>query len=78
VDQKYLEDPLDLLVLVEVCRFGNEIITAGAGTKDIVKGSWKIIMKIREYSGVKNIPFHQSSEAPSKFVTPSIFIPPPI
>ncbi|PYH83980.1 alcohol oxidase [Aspergillus uvarum CBS 121591] len=40
VDCNYLSDPLDLLVLTEACRFANEIITKGAGTKDIVKGSW--------------------------------------
>ena len=40
VDCNYLADPLDLLVLAEGCRFGNEIVMNGAGTKDIVKGSW--------------------------------------
>ncbi|PYI30291.1 alcohol oxidase [Aspergillus indologenus CBS 114.80] len=40
VDCNYLSDPLDLLVLTEACRFANEIITKGAGTKDIIKGSW--------------------------------------
>lgn len=40
VDQNYLADPLDLLVLSEGCRFGNEIITQGKGTANIVKGSW--------------------------------------
>ncbi|RGP80919.1 hypothetical protein FLONG3_969 [Fusarium longipes] len=40
VDCNYLSDPLDLEVLAEACAFGNEIITEGAGTKDIVKGSW--------------------------------------
>lgn len=40
VDCNYLSDPLDLEVLAEACRFGNEIIMQGAGTKDIVKGSW--------------------------------------
>ncbi|RAL10303.1 GMC family oxidoreductase [Aspergillus homomorphus CBS 101889] len=40
VDCNYLSDPLDLLVITEACRFANEIITKGAGTKDIVKGSW--------------------------------------
>lgn len=40
VDCNYLADPLDLEVLAEACRFGNEIIVQGAGTKDIVKGSW--------------------------------------
>lgn len=40
VDCNYLDHPLDLLVLSEACRFGNEIVMEGAGTKDIVKGSW--------------------------------------
>ncbi|KAH7185832.1 uncharacterized protein B0J16DRAFT_363023 [Fusarium flagelliforme] len=40
VDCNYLSDPLDLEVLAEACAFGNEIIVEGAGTKDIVKGSW--------------------------------------
>ena len=40
VDCKYLSDPLDVEVLAEACRFANEIITEGEGTKDIVKGSW--------------------------------------
>ncbi|KAJ5167370.1 Glucose-methanol-choline oxidoreductase [Penicillium canariense] len=40
VDCNYLADPMDVLVLSEACRFGNEIVMNGAGTKDIVKGSW--------------------------------------
>lgn len=40
VDTNYLADPLDLEVLAEACRFGNEIVMSGAGTRDIVKGSW--------------------------------------
>lgn len=40
IDCNYLSDPLDLLVLSEGCRLGNEIVLNGAGTKDIVKGSW--------------------------------------
>lgn len=40
IDCNYLSDPLDLLVLTEGCRLGNEIVMQGAGTKDIVKGSW--------------------------------------
>ncbi|KAL2393328.1 L-sorbose 1-dehydrogenase [Exophiala dermatitidis] len=40
IDCNYLSDPLDLLVLSEGCRLGNEIVMQGAGTKDIVKGSW--------------------------------------
>ncbi|KAF6828351.1 gmc oxidoreductase [Colletotrichum musicola] len=40
VDTNYLSDPLDVEVLAEACRFGNEIVMEGKGTKDIVKGSW--------------------------------------
>ena len=40
VDHNYLSDPLDLLVLAEACRFGNDIVTKGKGTKDIIKGAW--------------------------------------
>lgn len=40
VDCGYLTDPLDVEVLAEACRFGNEIIMNGKGTKNIVKGSW--------------------------------------
>jgi choline dehydrogenase-like flavoprotein len=40
IDCNYLSDPLDMLVLSEACRYGNEIVTQGAGTKDIVAGSW--------------------------------------
>lgn len=40
VDCGYLTDPLDVEVLAEACRFGNEIIMQGKGTRDIVKGSW--------------------------------------
>ncbi|KAL4894922.1 hypothetical protein BDV59DRAFT_175273 [Aspergillus ambiguus] len=40
VDCNYLADPMDLLVLTEACRFGNEIIMDGSGTKNIVKGAW--------------------------------------
>lgn len=40
VDCGYLTDPLDVEVLAEACRFGNEIVMEGKGTRDIVKGSW--------------------------------------
>lgn len=40
VDNNYLADPLDLLVLSEACKLGNEIVTKGKGTVGIVKGSW--------------------------------------
>lgn len=40
IDCNYLSDPLDLLVLTEGCQLGNEIVLKGAGTKDVVAGSW--------------------------------------
>ncbi|KAF2186524.1 GMC oxidoreductase [Zopfia rhizophila CBS 207.26] len=40
VNHNYLGDPLDMLVMTEACRYANEIVMKGAGTKDIVKGSW--------------------------------------
>ncbi|KAF7919614.1 hypothetical protein EAE99_008466 [Botrytis elliptica] len=40
VNHRYLEDPLDMLVFSEGCRMANEIAMKGAGTKDIVMGSW--------------------------------------
>ena len=40
VDYNYFSDPLDLLVLSEGCQLANEIVTAGAGTKDVVTGAW--------------------------------------
>ncbi|KAH8751741.1 hypothetical protein BGZ57DRAFT_1019319 [Hyaloscypha finlandica] len=40
VNHNYLSNELDVLVLSEACRFGNEIITMGKGTADIVEGSW--------------------------------------
>ncbi|KAF7888078.1 uncharacterized protein EAF02_002619 [Botrytis sinoallii] len=40
VNHRYLEDPLDMLVFSEGCRMANEIAMKGAGTKDIVIGSW--------------------------------------
>lgn len=49
VDCNYLSDPLDVLVLSEGVRLGNEIVMNGSGTKDIVKGSWpssKFVKKI--------------------------------
>jgi choline dehydrogenase-like flavoprotein len=40
VDHKYLSEELDVVVLSEACKFANEIITQGKGTKDIFDGSW--------------------------------------
>jgi choline dehydrogenase-like flavoprotein len=40
VDHNYLADPLDMLVMTEACRFANEMVVNGSGTRDVVKGSW--------------------------------------
>ncbi|KAL4964065.1 GMC family oxidoreductase [Aspergillus stella-maris] len=40
IDCNYLADPMDMLVLTEACRYANEIVMKGSGTKDLVKGSW--------------------------------------
>ncbi|KAF2754977.1 alcohol oxidase [Pseudovirgaria hyperparasitica] len=40
VDHNYLDHELDLQVLAEACRYSNEIVMEGVGTKNIVKGSW--------------------------------------
>lgn len=40
VDHKYVSDRRDLLMMAEGCRFANEIVTTGAGTRDKIKGSW--------------------------------------
>lgn len=38
IDPHYLEDPLDMLMLSEGVRLGNEIIMEGKGTRDVIKG----------------------------------------
>ncbi|KFY43004.1 hypothetical protein V494_02139 [Pseudogymnoascus sp. VKM F-4513 (FW-928)] len=50
VDHNYLADPLDLLVLSEACKFGNEIITQGKGTAGIVEGSWPANLAHHKYT----------------------------
>lgn len=40
IDNNFLADPLDLLVQTEGVMLSDEIITKGAGTKDIIKGYW--------------------------------------
>ncbi|KAK8084979.1 hypothetical protein PG997_006250 [Apiospora hydei] len=37
---RLFDPPLDLEVLAEACRLGNEIVMEGKGTRDIVNGSW--------------------------------------
>ena len=50
VDHNYLDNPLDLLVLSEACRLGNEIVTKGRGTKDVVKGAWPADLTYHSYT----------------------------
>lgn len=40
VDHKYLEHPLDSLVLAEGTRFANEIVMKGDATRNVIKGAW--------------------------------------
>lgn len=40
VNPNYLQDKRDLIMMSEGVRFANEVVMEGAGTKDIVKGSW--------------------------------------
>jgi choline dehydrogenase-like flavoprotein len=40
VQHNYLSDPLEMLAFSEACRLANEIAMDGAGTKDVVAGSW--------------------------------------
>ncbi|KAL4804743.1 hypothetical protein BDV18DRAFT_27237 [Aspergillus unguis] len=50
IDCNYLDHPLDVLVLSEACRYANEIVMKGAGTKDIVTGSWPSNLKHHTYT----------------------------
>lgn len=64
VDCNYLSDPLDVLVVSEGCRLGNEIVMNGAGTKDIVKGSWPsskypaTILPVSELTDIQDLTHH--------------------
>ncbi|KAH8678590.1 hypothetical protein BGZ60DRAFT_468061 [Tricladium varicosporioides] len=50
VDHNYLADELDVLVLSEACKFGNEIITQGKGTAEVTEGSWPATLKHHKYT----------------------------
>jgi choline dehydrogenase-like flavoprotein len=54
VDHNYLSDPLDILVLSEGCRLGNEVVMKGTGTKNIVKGSWPSNLTHHAYTDRKS------------------------
>ncbi|CAF3785050.1 unnamed protein product [Rotaria sp. Silwood1] len=40
IDHAYLENDLDVAVLAEGCRIGDEVLMKGRGTKDIIVGLW--------------------------------------
>jgi len=74
VDCNYLDDPLDMLVLSEACRFGNEVVMKGAGTKDIVKGSWPSNLKHHTYSTREEwIPYVKEHATTCKLPTGFVF-----
>ncbi|KAJ4366491.1 hypothetical protein N0V83_008127 [Neocucurbitaria cava] len=50
VQHNYLSDPLDMLVFSEACRLANEIAVDGAGTKDLVVGSWPAAQGHNKYT----------------------------
>ncbi|KAH7067208.1 glucose-methanol-choline oxidoreductase-like protein [Paraphoma chrysanthemicola] len=50
VDHKYMDHPLDMLVMSEACAFANDIVMKGAGTKAIIKGSWPADLTHHEYT----------------------------
>ncbi|KAI6380609.1 hypothetical protein MCOR25_001546 [Pyricularia grisea] len=58
VDKNYLADPLDLEVMAEACRFTNEIVMEGKGTRGVVKGWWPSNMTHHRYTTREDwIPF---------------------
>lgn len=76
VDCGYLQDPLDVEVLAEACRFGNEIIVGGKGTKDVIKGSWPPDLTHHTYTSREEwIPYVKDNATTCK--TPSFPCPPP-
>lgn len=63
VDCNYLAHELDLLVMTEGVRFGNEIVMSGAGTKDVVKGSWPADLTHHAYTKREEWIQHVKNEA---------------
>lgn len=77
VDCGYLTDPLDVEVLAEACRFGNEIIMEGKGTKDIVKGSWPAESGHHEYKTREDwVPYVRKNATTCEFPCPPFCGPP--
>ncbi|RMZ68473.1 gmc oxidoreductase [Pyrenophora seminiperda CCB06] len=50
VNHRYLEDPLDMLVMSEACNLANEIVMKGSATKGVIKGSWPEGKRHHEYT----------------------------
>jgi choline dehydrogenase-like flavoprotein len=74
VDCGYLQDPLDVEVLAEACRFGNEIIVGGKGTKDVVKGSWPPDLTHHTYTTREEwIPYVKDNATTCKTSSPALF-----
>jgi hypothetical protein len=73
VDHRYLSEELDVVVLSEACRFANEIITMGKGTKDIVEGSWPRSLTHHKYTSREDwVPFVRENATTCKF--PLLFL----
>ncbi|KAK3049989.1 hypothetical protein LTS18_012646 [Coniosporium uncinatum] len=51
IDCNYLDDPLDMVVLSEACRFSNEFLLKGKGTKSVLDGSWPRELTHHAYNG---------------------------
>jgi choline dehydrogenase-like flavoprotein len=54
IDHAYLDNDLDVAVLAEGCRLGNQILTKGRGTKDLIVGAWpKTVFHPNDINGWK-------------------------
>lgn len=72
VDHNYLSEELDVLVLSEACKFANEIITKGKGTKEITDGSWPADLTHHTYAKREDwIPFVKDNATTCK---PTVFL----
>lgn len=68
VDHNYLSEELDVLVLSEACRFANEIITMGQGTKDIVEGAWPATLTHHKHTKREEwVPYLKENATTCKF-----------
>lgn len=63
IDCNYLEHPLDLLVMTEGARLGNEIVMNGSGTKSIVKGAWPSDLTHHKFTERKDWEEHVKNDA---------------